>query len=236
MNIGNTLIMPRTRVVLLTGNMKTVARNFINPKTETEILSKSIKGSNVKKFVRKVVAAVLKNSKTIRTIVKNNPVVSRAWDVMWTGDVSNPAAVNSGSGDVFKSRVPVSLDDDEALSKRMSSREKLKELIIKDMKQKKADAAKLSAKKTPVAQAESKKTVSGESVEKSESAEKIVSEPSGRKKISKARFNEAVLARLEEKSKKRMRALEEAKIAQNKVASEFSPENFSENDEMLQWL
>lgn len=235
MNIGNTLIMPRTRVVLLTGNMKTVARNFINPKTETEILSKSIKGSNVKKFVRKVVAAVLKNSKTIRTIVKNNPVVSRAWDVMWTGDVSNPAAVNSGSGDVFKSRVPVVLSEAES-SKRMSSREKLKELILKDMKQKKADAAKVSPKKPSVAQAESKKTVSGESVEKSESAEKIVSEPSGRKKISKARFNEAVLARLEEKSKNRMRALEEAKIAQNKVASEFSPENFSENDEMLQWL
>ncbi|MGN0192310.1 MAG: hypothetical protein ACI4CY_02130 [Candidatus Gastranaerophilaceae bacterium] len=230
MNIGNTLIMPRTRVVLLTGNMKTVARNFINPKTETEILSKSIKVSNVKKFVRKVVAAVLKNSKTIRTIVKNNPVVSRAWEGMWTRDVSKPAAVNSGSGDVFKSRVPVTLDDDEALSKRLSSREKLKELIFKDMKQNKADAAKLSAKKTPVVQAEPKKAVAGEP------AEKPVSEQSNSKKMSKARFNDAVLARLEEKSKKSMRALEEAKIAQNKVASEFAPENFSENDEILQWL
>ena len=236
MNIGNTLIMPRTRVVLLTGNMKTVARNFINPKTETEILSKSVKVSNVKKFVRKVVAAVLKNSKTIRTIVKNNPVVSRAWEGMWTGDVSKPAAVNSGSGDVFKSRVPVTLDDDEALSKRLSSREKLKELILKDMKQKKADAAKVSPKKPSVAQAESKKTVSGESVEKSESAEKIVSEPSGRKKISKARFNEAVLARLEEKTKNRMRALEEAKIAQNAAGAEKSSDIPDVNESLLQWL
>ena len=229
MNIGNTLIMPRTRVVLPTENVKTVARNFVNPKTETEILSKSVKVSNVKKFVRKVVAAVLKNSKTIRTIVKNNPGVSRAWGGTGAIAPSGVSIVNSEAGDVFKSRVPVVLSEAES-SKRMSSREKLKELILKDMKQKKADAAKVSPKKPSVAQAESKKTVSGEP------AEKPVFEQSNSKKMSKARFNEAVLARLEEKSKKRMRALEEAKIAQNKVASEFSPENFSENDEMLQWL
>lgn len=230
MNIGNTLIMPRTRVVLSTGNLKSVARNFVNPKTETEILSKSAKVSNVKKIVRKVVAAVLKNSKTIRTIVKNNPVVSRAWGGTGTVAASEAAAAKSGAGDVFKQRVPVTLDESEALSKRLSAREKLKELILKDMKQKKAEAAKLSAKKTPVVQAEPKKAVSGEP------AEKPVFEQSNSKKMSKSRFNEAVLARLEEKSKKRMRALEEAKIEQNKVASEFSPENFSENDEMLQWL
>ncbi len=235
MNIGNTLIMPRTRVVLLKGNMKTVARNFVISNVKNEIFSKSENVSGVKKIVRKIVAAVLKNSKTIRTIVKNNPGVSWAWGGTGAIAPSGVSIVKSEAGDVFKSRVPVVLSEAES-SKRMSSREKLKELILKDMKQKKADAAKVSPKKPSVAQAESKKTVSGESVEKSESAEKTVSEPSGRKKISKARFNEAVLARLEEKSKKRMRALEEAKIAQNKVASEFSPENFSENDEMLQWL
>lgn len=235
MNIGNTLIMPRTRVVLPTENVKTVARNFVISNVKNEIFSKSENVSGVKKIVRKIVAAVLKNSKTIRTIVKNKPVVSRAWGGTGAIAPSGVSIVKSEAGDVFKSRVPVVLSEAES-SKRMSSREKLKELILKDMKQKKADAAKVSPKKPSVAQAESKKTVSGESVEKSESAEKIVSEPSGRKKISKARFYEAVLARLEEKSKKRMRALEEAKIAQKAAGAEKSSDISDVNESLLQWL